>query len=124
MVRFAQEWFPHLGQEAPAAALARAQAWLRTATNEDLRFWKYTLPRTPRPSSGKDVPSAASINLKKSHFRHQGLREHLMTVRGRSTRYTDDDAQLVVRIGVENADPRACPYAEPYYWAGFQIIGW
>lgn len=32
MVRFAQEWLPRIGQEPPAAALARAQYWLRTVT--------------------------------------------------------------------------------------------
>src|SRR5947209_572165 len=30
MVRFAQEWFPSMGSEPPAAALTRAQRWLRT----------------------------------------------------------------------------------------------
>jgi CHAT domain-containing protein len=40
MVRFAQEWFPHMGKEPPAAALARAQDWLRTVTNADLLAWQ------------------------------------------------------------------------------------
>jgi hypothetical protein len=30
-----------------------------------------------------------------------------------------------IRQGVaRNAEPDACPYADPWYWAGFQVIGW
>jgi CHAT domain-containing protein len=36
IVRFAQEWFPNKHTEPPAAALARAQQWLRHVTWEEL----------------------------------------------------------------------------------------
>src|SRR5258708_36717653 len=42
IVRFAQEWFPRMQSEPPAAALARAQRWLRTVTNRDLQRWRAT----------------------------------------------------------------------------------
>ncbi|HEY6411939.1 MAG TPA: CHAT domain-containing tetratricopeptide repeat protein, partial [Ktedonobacteraceae bacterium] len=44
MVRFAQEWFPAINDEAPAAALGRAQRWLRTVTNGELQVWQSELP--------------------------------------------------------------------------------
>lgn len=40
MVRFAQEWLPGMESEPPAAALARAQHWLRTVTNDELQQWR------------------------------------------------------------------------------------
>jgi CHAT domain-containing protein/tetratricopeptide (TPR) repeat protein len=36
VARFAEEWLPRRAQEGPAAALARAQRWLRTSTAADL----------------------------------------------------------------------------------------
>ncbi len=79
MVRFAQEWLPHMQSEPPAAALARAQRWLRTVTNRELQSWRY---------------GAA-------------------------------DAEEKVRMAaMQQDDPDACPYADPVYWAGFQITGW
>ena len=33
-------------------------------------------------------------------------------------------AQEVVQSYAEELAPGACPYADPYYWAGFQITGW
>jgi CHAT domain-containing protein len=118
----AQEWFPSMDKEPAAAALARAQMWLHTVTNTDLRYWKNSLPRIPQPLSDMSTVSATQTNQKKG--RCQGMQECLMGVRGRGNRYTDDDAQLAVRIGVENAEPSVCPYADPYYWAGFQVVGW
>lgn len=79
MVRFAQEWFPKMHSEPPAVALARAQHWLRTATNRKLQQWRFGL----------------------------------------------SDAEETVRAAAgQQDDPDACPYADPFYWAGFQITGW
>lgn len=112
MVRFIQEWLPQMEREAPASALARAQAWLRTITNAELAVWQRTmslsaqLPMTRSPQQDT-TPSWQRI-----------------PVRGRSARWQDDEAQLIVRIGAEQEEPSARPYADPYYWAGFQVIGW
>ena len=113
MVRFAQEWLPAMEQIAPAMALARAQAWLRQVTNKELAFWRRTMPAMTQHRNLKHntVPDATI------HWRQ-------MPVRGRSTRYNASDAQLIVRFGAENDDPSAQPYADPYYWAGFQVLGW
>ena len=44
IVRFAQEWFPHLHDEPPAVALVKAQQWLRTVTNRELQQWQAFVP--------------------------------------------------------------------------------
>lgn len=79
LVRFVQEWFPHMNQMPPALALMRAQQWLRTVKNRDLREW------------------------------HSG---------------PSDVEELLHMIAGQQDDPDACPYADPVYWAGFQIVGW
>lgn len=40
ITRFAQEWLPRMETEPPAAALARAQKWLRSVTNRELQVWQ------------------------------------------------------------------------------------
>lgn len=82
--RFAQEWLPSMHREPPAAALARAQYWIRTATKRKLREWLAT--------------SRFSKNAAKRYRRQE--------------------------TGTLGNDDEVCPYADPYYWAGFQIIGW
>ncbi len=40
-------------------------------------------------------------------------------------RYGLNDAEEMVRVGAgQQGDPDAFPYADPVYWAGFQITGW
>lgn len=49
----------------------------------------------------------------------------LAAVRGRGSRYDAIDAESLVRTGARRQnDPDARPYADPIYWAGFQITGW
>jgi CHAT domain-containing protein len=123
MVRFAQEWLPQMEQEPPATALARAQAWLRSVTNEELVHWHRTIP-TP------DGMKSLRPSMSKQHQAEQTATRgpvpqwEYMPIRKRSARYNVSDAQLIVRIGAEKDEPSTQPYRNPYYWAGFQVIGW
>jgi CHAT domain-containing protein len=123
MIRFAQEWLPQMHEEPPAAALARAQAWLRTVTNAELVNWHSTMPA---PSKIKSLTRASSSarQTRQTSKRRTATKWQRISVRGRNSRLTEDEAQLVVRIGAEEDNPLAKPYTNPYYWAGFQIIGW
>jgi CHAT domain-containing protein len=119
MVRFALEWFPQMHNEPPAAALARAQHWLRTVTNRELLLWQATMPSLP----------VAMHSLVKGSETFTG--EHvpvdigrLVAVRGRANRFDAVQAQEIVQSYAEEQAPEDCPYANPYYWAGFQITGW
>jgi CHAT domain-containing protein len=113
MVRFAQEWLPQMEHEPPAAALARAQAWLRCVTNQELAHWQ----------SEFLMPARMLPGTRTSQHRTTRAWQHL-PVRGRSARWQEDDAQLIVRFGAEGEEPSARSYTDPYYWAGFQVIGW
>jgi CHAT domain-containing protein len=126
MVRFAQEWFPKMHNESPAAALARAQHWLRTVTNRELLEWEATqIPATSieekqeagvenTSGSAKQGGSLALINEKR-----------LAVIRGRGNRYMIDEAVDEVHRGArQRIDLDICPYADPIYWAAFQITGW
>ena len=48
----------------------------------------------------------------------------MVAVRGRGNRFDALQAQELVQMRAEEQEPEACPYAAPYYWAGFQITGW
>lgn len=115
ITRFAQEWLPHRNAEPPAAALARAQIWLRTVTNCELRRWKAILlshewretaeaefspPEDMAPDVRADEPSL-------SGFFHDSF-----------------DARTIIRRRAGSREPDERPFADPVYWAGFQIIGW
>jgi len=122
MVRFVQEWFPYLDQEPPASALARAQTWLRTVTNAELVRWQSTLPM---PSSSKQLRNLLAPWQPGQHTKPSTTRRwRRVAVRGRQARIAEKDAQHMVRWAAEHNEPTACPYADPYYWAGFQVIGW
>ena len=109
MVRFAQEWLSVMHDEPPAPALARAQAWLRAATHADLVEWEASalrpaIARTPRA----------------------GGQEGLVAVRGRGDRYSMSEAEQLI-VGVSRRRMRdsvdEMPYADPIFWAGFQVHG-
>jgi CHAT domain-containing protein/tetratricopeptide (TPR) repeat protein len=104
MVRFAQEWLPRMGQEPPAAALARAQYWLRTVTNRELQEWRSQLP----PVAGKPREPAPTIAVRG----------------GRGYRLEAEQAEELIRRKASRSDPDTRPYTDPYYWAAFQITGW
>ena len=50
--------------------------------------------------------------------------DRLVAVRGRANRFDAVQAEETVRSYAEELLADACPYADPYYWAGFQITGW
>ncbi|HVB24390.1 MAG TPA: CHAT domain-containing protein [Ktedonobacteraceae bacterium] len=113
MVRFAQEWFPKMKQESPAAALARAQHWLRTCTYRELQTW--SAKSIPLPQ-GKNLPSnQESVPVQ--------VRPVEAAVRGE--RYPLSEAEQLLRTEASGQEhPDLCPYADPIYWAGFQVVGW
>jgi CHAT domain-containing protein/tetratricopeptide (TPR) repeat protein len=126
MIRFAQEWFPKMKSEAPAKALARAQHWLRTVTNRELQEWEVmTLPVTTeqeRFEAGVEA-SISSDEYEEEQELIDGNR--LAVVRGRGKRYTIEEAEGEIRVKAnQEVDLDACPYADPIYWAAFQITGW
>jgi len=123
IVRFFQEWLPNMKQEPPAVALARAQSWLRNVTNAELAAWHSTMPTPPNMKQLTRTGSSAR-QLGQSTKHKPKIRWQRIPVRGRQARYLEDEAQLAVRIGAEEDDPSAHPYADPYFWAGFQVIGW
>src|SRR6266567_1320183 len=170
VVRFIQEWLPRMDQEPPAAALARAQQWLRTVTNRDLRQWRASvLPdllstANKQPDgdtflpyfSDQDGPMSARLKILDESIRAglariyvsfdaimrsfeeegplalagpigQAKAAHeLAAIRRRYNFYDVDQAEWVVhqRTRRDDVDAENCPFADPIYWAGFQIIGW
>ncbi|HET8840339.1 MAG TPA: CHAT domain-containing protein, partial [Ktedonobacteraceae bacterium] len=103
IVRFAQEWFGSLMAEPPSIALARAQRWLRHATNRELQQWETAML----------VYASDEANSKEREF-----------VQSTGLRFDAMYAQELVRIKAELQAPDACPYADPSHWIGFQITGW
>lgn len=100
MTRFAQEWFPRIQFEGPATALARAQRWLRTVTNRELQQWEITTDiQLPEVSLSSCLTT-----------RRYGI--------------DADQAQELIRQTAKENSLEACPYADPAYWAGFQVVGW
>ncbi|GAA2746158.1 CHAT domain-containing protein [Kitasatospora cinereorecta] len=101
MVRFAQEWLPHLREMSPAIALARAQSWLRRVTQRELAAW---VAHTGIAGAGQ-APAA---------------------VRGRGIRYTTAEAEELT-TGLarhhSHADPDDTPFSNPVFWAAFQVHG-
>ena len=127
MTRFAQEWLPRMHDESPVPALARAQHWLRTVTNRELQDWQAALPQFSPPqkeqrmhghddTSFTNIAPIENIALVDTH--------QLVAVRGHSYRFDMMQAQDYVRDIAEEGIPDACPYADAYYWAGFQLAGW
>ena len=137
MVRFAQEWLPHLESESPAAALTRAQCWLRTVTNSELQTWHASnfpaatveeqhvagsqmLERDPWAEEAREPVGASKGEWRGLDRRSEAKETELSS--GKS-RYGISKAELLVQARGRN-DPDTCPYADPIYWAGFQTTGW
>jgi CHAT domain-containing protein len=100
MVRFWKEWLPVMGQASPALALARAQSWLRRVTPRELATWAGADPVTDR--------------------------QNLRRARGSGDRYSMSvAAKLLAGLShrVEPANSDDAPYADPIFWAGFQVFG-
>ena len=127
IVRFAQEWFPHMHEEPPAAAFARAQRWLRTVTNRDLVEWRATMPPLPVLEEQSKVGSTRpqqDLSAPETRTMQDSVRE-LVAIRGRGNRYEVNEAESLIRsLTKRRSDPDARLYADPIYWAGFQVTGW
>jgi CHAT domain-containing protein len=104
VAKFAQEWLPAM-DTSPAQALARAQAWLRSVTNRELILWRAETGAEERP----------------------GQSGNLVGFRGRGHHHTMPEAQNLVRghalRRTAEGGGSTCPYADPVFWAGFQILG-
>jgi CHAT domain-containing protein len=133
IVRFAQEWFPHMETEPPAAALARAQRWLRTVTNRELQSWQATEPLPSIIASAQNQPETqvatltrdATFSPGRGTFSPGAGEQKNLTF---GQRYSVQDAeqilQEVAQRWAQEGEPEARPYADPFYWAGFQLYGW
>ncbi|QBD74845.1 CHAT domain-containing protein [Ktedonosporobacter rubrisoli] len=132
MVRFAQEWFPDMEIVPPTTALARAQSWLRTVTNRELETWQATKPladnltRALNSAETKEADSKTDIgglpfdqNVLQFEASEQDSIERL-----RSSRYSLQDAEGNLQELAVRGDPDTRPFADPIYWAGFQLYGW
>lgn len=122
IVRFMQEWLPRMAQEPPAAALARAQRWLRTVTVRELQQWHARdVPLSTeeeRRESGSQAPAPEAQDFL-PYFTDQSI------VPRRNSRYDIDQAEWEIHVKAKHfVDPEARPYADPIYWAGFQVTGW
>ncbi|MGW0649964.1 CHAT domain-containing protein [Streptomyces umbrinus] len=115
MVRFAQEWLPKMTAQPPSRALARAQKWLRTVTNAELSTWEAGVPVSP-PGTPPVAAARQAADLGQDA-------SSVGTLRGRGGRLADGDAQLVIRFAARRDNADARPYRDPFYWAGFQLLG-
>jgi CHAT domain-containing protein len=102
MTRFAQLYLDVQGLWSPARALAAAQHWLRSeVTNRILATYD--------PASIQSDPSRLrSIHLTSSSLTSTQARQRIRR-------------QARVQLSQGQAD--ALPYADPFYWAGFMVIG-
>jgi CHAT domain-containing protein/tetratricopeptide (TPR) repeat protein len=113
VVRFGQEWLPHMESEAPAAALARAQSWLRTVTNSQLQKWH----NFPAPTLQRQCGEESQASTYEEGEKALSVGETHLTAGGAEWQVRADARQ-------PDTDPDAYPYADPIYWAGFQLTGW
>lgn len=112
ITRFAQEWLPGMEMEPPAAALVRAQKWLRSVTNRELQLWQ-AAPAGSKQKKAKFLTSRRFVDAFSAASAERG------------DRYEADEAESLVHIMAnQQLSPDARPYENPIYWAGFQIIGW
>ncbi len=104
MARFAQVWFPNMKSKAPAAALIEAQHWLRTVTIRGLLAWY-----------SESIPTPTEQELQQfSDARKKEQAKKLIQVKEFLKRWVE-------KIWQGNLD--AVPFADPFFWAGFQITG-
>jgi CHAT domain-containing protein len=105
MARFAQLWFPSIESKPPAAALIEAQHWLRTITNRGLLAWYSESIPTPTEQELQQFTDAREKEQAKKLIQAKEFLE-----------------KWVEKIWRGNLD--AVLFADPFFWAGFQITGW
>ena len=101
ITRFAQEWLPNMKNVSPADALARAQHWLRTVTNSGLLAWYNESIPTPTEQELQQITDAGE----------KEQAEELVQAK-----------EVIEELANDNLE--AVPFADPYFWAAFQITGW
>jgi CHAT domain-containing protein len=111
MTRFMHEWLPVMRQQEPARALARAQSWLRTATNRDLAAWMAQVTSSNRKSG--EAPASGTGQS----------RNALTELSGPGDRASKAETEQPEDSARQGSSPDAVPYADPVFWAGFQIVG-
>jgi CHAT domain-containing protein len=105
--------------------LARAQYWLRTVTNSALQQWYATdLPAFTREEQREAGSETPDFDLWSKTFELIGSGKSVARYVW-SNRYDADQAKNMIHLAAgQQDDPHACPFEDPIYWAGFQIIGW
>jgi CHAT domain-containing protein/tetratricopeptide (TPR) repeat protein len=129
MTRFAQIWLPQMNTMLPARALSLAQHWLRTSTRADLLKWSADVQASSGSRSHRHSADLSAIRyteaLSSSPESVSGAKNRFVTVRGRSARWSSPAAESRIRewawYGMADEDR---PFADPIYWAGFQVTGW
>lgn len=124
MARFAQIWFPNIESMSPAEALARAQSWLRTVSNCELQSWTIDIRSLLAGTPTESLLDGAQQNNTTEKEASSPVQEQPVPTSSRSPRFTISEAGELIRKARRTGDPDARPFAEPFYWAGFQITGW
>jgi CHAT domain-containing protein len=123
IVRFAQEWFLIMQSEPPAAALARAQYWLRMVTNDELKKWERTIRNSQSAKENDWQERSEGAGTQEADL--AGIAPLMNTnASSGNYRYDIDEAIQYIHDDASNHEPTSRPYENPVYWAGFQIIGW
>jgi CHAT domain-containing protein/tetratricopeptide (TPR) repeat protein len=112
MVRFAQEWFPAMDREPPAAALGRAERWMSTVSWGELRDW-----------IARDLLPALHVDPRLTEQVRQVTEEPALVL-PRGQRLGIGRAETLVREWAAQQRSEERPFANPYYWAAFHIVGW
>lgn len=91
-----------------------------TEAHHELQTWQAEVPPLPKridkPVMAFEAREGDEYALVSPH--------QLVAVRGRVNRFDALQAEEIIQAGVEEQDQDIHPYADPYYWAGFQITGW
>ena len=124
MARFAQIWFPNIQSMSPAEALARAQGWLRTVPNRELQAWTIDIRSLLAGTPAESLLDDALQNDTAEKDASSPVSGQPVSANSRNPRYTISEAREYIRKARRAGGPDARPFAEPFYWAGFQITGW
>lgn len=123
---FAKEWFPRMHTESPSVALGRAKKWLREQTNQQLSQWQ--LYTSDSDDTYYIVSGTSSSYQKSVNDDAEYLNTAQKYVTGFGTARADERIRSSAskRIAAEPNKRVAAerPFADPIYWAGFQVFGW
>ena len=109
ITRFVHEWLPNMEHEPPASALARAQQWLRSVTNDELLSWQAMLPQA---------------DFVRRYVRRWRGGMRLSAVRGATEELLTVPQMALYRMRAKGQTGSTRPFADPYFWMSFQTFGW